>query len=125
LIDKCHCDPRWLRYPARFDDDVVNPLFPSEEILKGGYEIIPDFAAYATICETDCVLFNAFDQGGVNVDVAEIVDEHANAQAMIALEDPVKKGCLSGAQEPRKQGDGNGTTARKLNGLRPRRGSED
>jgi hypothetical protein len=99
LIQEGHHDAFGVGHTARFQDDVVDRVLSCEQLLQRVNEVVADFAADATICETDCILLHAIDEFGVDIDGAKIVNEHAHPQAMLPVKNPVQQRGLSGAEE--------------------------
>ena len=58
-----------------------------------------DRAANATVGQTDDIAFHANDEFGIDVDRAEVVDQHRHAQAVVAVENAIEKRGLSGAEK--------------------------
>jgi hypothetical protein len=51
---------------------------------------------------------------GIDVDRPEIVDQHRHAQSVIAIQDAVEQGRLSGAEKSGQDGDGDNRAVRKI-----------
>ena len=95
-----------------------------EEFFERPDQVVTDLAAHATVGEIDRVLFDAFHELGVDIDRAEVVDQHTDPQSVLSVENAVQKGRLAGAQEPGQEGDRDGITSRYSNRFGSRSRSE-
>ena len=86
--------------PGAAEGDQV--LHRREELLAGG-------AAGAPVLQLDgcalCDRAEAPDETGVDVDLRNVIDDHANLQSLLVLQDMFEGARLSGSQEPGKQRD--------------------
>ena len=64
--------------PAQFDDHMVRRDVAGAELVERGAEAIDQAAADAAIGQFDRVAVLACDQGGVDVDLTDVVDEDRN-----------------------------------------------
>ncbi len=72
---------------------------PSSRSGQLRHEIGPHRAADASVLERDHVRVAAHDQPAVDVDRAEVVDEHGDPQPVLAREDAVEQRRLARAEE--------------------------
>ncbi len=116
-VEEGHDDAVGIGDAAGFEDDVVDGVFAGEKALEGEDEVVADLAADAAVAEADGVRFDAVDEVGVDVDGSEVVDEDADAEAVVAVEDAVEESRFSGAEEAGEEGDGDGIASGDDDGL--------
>ena len=105
MSQKClrHLDR--VGHAAGLDDHVFRRVVALNQAKHGVEQVIADGAADATIAQVDCLALHADDQLGVDVDRAEVIDQHRDLEAVPAIEDAVEQGGLAGAQKAGDDGD--------------------
>ena len=87
---------------AGFDYDVLRGWLSVEKPHDLGHEIVPHDAAHAAIGKADGLALNGHDQLGVDVDLAEVVDQDGDALARRVREYVVEQ---RGLARPEKAAD--------------------
>lgn len=88
-----------IRDTTGFDHDVLGRLRARHQALHGHHELIAKAAADAPIGEVDGIAVEPYDQLGVNVDLAEVVDDDADASAVRAVQKMIEDGGLARSKE--------------------------
>ena len=106
-------DERLRQGEARgLDQDVLGRVRPVEERVQGRHEIVGDGAADAAVRQLDDVLLRAardaaaFDEGAVEAEIAELVDEHREPAPAGVLEEVAHQRRLAGAEKAGDDGAG-------------------
>src|SRR6185312_5900429 len=88
-----------------FDDDMVEPVRLREQLEQGLDQRIADRAAQAPVGERDRVAAVGCDQLAVDVERAEIIDQHCESPPRRTGQQPVEQGRLARAEEPTDDGE--------------------
>ena len=95
------------------DQDVFGRVRPVEQRVQGRDEIVGHRAAYAAVGQFDDVFLRAafdaaaLDEGAVEAEIAELVDENGDAATAGILEKVAHQGGLAGSEESGDDGAGN------------------
>ena len=109
----CFCNGLGLTDAAGLNQDIVEfvLLGEADDLL---HQVGFQRAADAAVLEGDdavLVLFhNArsfFDEGGIDIHLANVVDDDSHLVASLVVQDVVHQGCLARSQIAGEQGDGN------------------
>src|SRR5208337_4164726 len=77
------CDLLWIGNPTGFEQDVFDGLWACEQSDHRLDEVVANLAADAAVGQADYTIVHAYDEFGVDIDGAKVVDEDSHAQAMI------------------------------------------
>ena len=95
-----------------FDQEVIEPPFLRER-PDFGQKVVPQRAADAAIGHLHQAFVGArevgaalTDQGGVDVHLTHVVDDHGDASSLAVVENVVQQRGLAGTEEAGKDGDG-------------------
>jgi hypothetical protein len=97
---------RRLGHARHLDHDPVQPIRPPDEARERLARSVRGRTAHAAVRQADRVALMGDDQPGVDVQRAEIVDDDADALAVVAGQDPVQERRLAGPEVAAKDGDG-------------------
>ena len=88
------------------DDDGVEPALALHQALDDADQVAAHGAADAAVVHLEHFLVGADDQVVVDADLAELVDDHGVALAVVLGEDAVEQRGLAGAEIAGEDGDG-------------------
>ena len=97
-----------IRHAAGLDDDVVNLTPALADTVEGQHEAVGQRAADAAAGQVDRLAVVAGDEVGVDIDVAKIVDQHSQAEALAVAKQVVEQRRLAGTEIAADDGIGNG-----------------
>src|SRR5208337_2742501 len=93
---------------AGFEQNVFDGFRALEQRNYRLDQVVANLAAHAAVGQADHVVIHPDDEFGVNVDCAEVVDEDAHAQTVVASQDAVQQRRLARAEKPGQDGDRHG-----------------
>src|SRR5271165_87625 len=88
-------DPAWIGNPTGFEQDVFDGLWACEQSDHRLDEVVANLAADAAVGQADYIIVHAYDEFGVDIDGAKVVDEDSHAQAMIPVQNAIQQRGLS------------------------------
>src|SRR5262249_26242019 len=89
-----------------FDNDVIEPVRPLEQCKQRRHQRIADAAAETTVRERNRVATVPSNQSAVDVERAEIVDQHAEPSTFRLREQTIEQRRLAGAEKAADDGEG-------------------
>ena len=100
MAQERHNDPLWIGDTTRFEDDILDRIFPGQELFQGTDQIVADLTANATVGQADGVLLNTFNEGrvvssqGLDIPVEEFPNhfEEIHVEHSTALQGRMKDG---------------------------------
>ncbi|MNI04790.1 hypothetical protein D3C73_577230 [compost metagenome] len=93
---------------AGFEDHIFGLLRAHQYLLDRLQQVVAHRTAHATIGQADHVTVNADDQFSIDVQRAEVVDQHGNTQAMVFAQQTIKQSGLAGPQKTGQHGQRSG-----------------
>ena len=93
-------DRRRVRNATRFHQDLVRASISVQQAVDRAHEVVPHGAADASVRERDGVPAVRGNEVAVDVQLAEVVDEHRVAHPVAAGEDTVEQRGLARPEEP-------------------------
>jgi hypothetical protein len=101
------CGGHRIRHATGFDDHPLRWLRAIEDAQHRLHQATCQRAADASVGKTDRVAIGSFDQVGIDLQCAEVVDQHRNAEPVGVAQEVVHQRGLAGAQVATDDGDRN------------------
>ena len=101
-------DPGRIGYPTRLEHDVLGTLGQIDRCQNRLDQVVADGAADTAVRQAGDTGLNTGHEVRIDVDVAEIVHEHGDAQSVIAFQDAIQQGRFPRSEEPRQDDDRHG-----------------
>ena len=92
------CQLTQIRNAARFDDDLFGSELSFRQIVQCEGNITSDTTADAAVGQLYGFAATVTDQGGVDIDTAEIVDDYGKAHVLYSGQYLIEQGRFSGSQ---------------------------